>query len=136
MGGFGGGPGGNSDENSGFPSPGAESSLYTTNFYRDTPPMCIAMLLRRSIRVRGCLNTPNFKLPEPLKMSLQMLLPAHKVRQAAHLSVRCGCDSDTDSNRAMPTARKTSKTQTLRNTGPFFFPHFYLLQVVGSKELA
>ena len=36
--------------------------------------------------------------------------------------VRCGCDSDTDSNRAMPTARETSKTQTLRNTGPFSSP--------------
>ena len=35
----------------------------------------------------------------------------------------------TGSNRAMPTARETSKTQTLRNTGPFFFPHFSLLVV-------
>ena len=43
--------------------------------------------------------------------------------------VRFGCDSDTDLNRAMPMARETSKTQTLRNTGPFFFPH-----LVGSKE--
>ena len=34
-----------------------------------------------------------------------------------------------DSNRAMPTARETSKTQTLRNTAPFFFPHFSLLVV-------
>ena len=32
--------------------------------------------------------------------------------------------SDLDSNRAMPTARETSKTQTLRNKGPFCFPHF------------
>ena len=48
-----------------------------------------------------------------------------------HCIVRCGCNSDTDSNRAMPTARETSKTQTLRNTGPFFFPHFSLL-VVGN----
>ena len=45
--------------------------------------------------------------------------------------MRCDCDSDTDSNRATPTARETSKTQTLRNTGPFFPP----LLLVGSKEL-
>ena len=44
--------------------------------------------------------------------------------------MRCGCDSDTDSNRAMPTARETSKTQTLRNKGSFFPP----LLLVGSQE--
>ena len=32
------------------------------------------------------------------------------------------CDSDADSNRAMPTACDTSKTQILRNKGPFL-PH-------------
>ena len=43
--------------------------------------------------------------------------------------MRCGRDSDTGSNRAMPTARETSKTQTLRNTGPFSFPQISLLIV-------
>ena len=43
--------------------------------------------------------------------------------------MRCGCDSDTDSNRAMPMACETSKTQTLWNAGPFFFPRFSLLVV-------
>ena len=32
---------------------------------------------------------------------------------------RFGCDLDSDSNRAMRTARETSKTQTLRNKRPF-----------------
>ena len=36
-------------------------------------------------------------------------------------SLDCGCDSDTDSNCAMPMARETSKTQTLR-TKPRFSP--------------
>ena len=42
------------------------------------------------------------------------------------------CDSDTDTNRAMRTARETSKTQTLQNEGPLFlfthFSHFSELQ--------
>ena len=50
-------------------------------------------------------------------------------RTARHCIVRCGCGSDADSNRAMPTARETSKTQRLRNAGPFFFPHFSLLVI-------
>ena len=41
------------------------------------------------------------------------------------------CDSDADSNRAMQTACETSKTDTLRNKGPFFPP----LLPVGSQEL-
>ena len=32
--------------------------------------------------------------------------------------MRCSCDSDMDSNRAMPTACETPKTQTLRNKVP------------------
>ena len=47
------------------------------------------------------------------------------------LYVRFGCNSDTDSNRAMPTARETSKAQTLRNTGPSFF---VAILHVGSQE--
>ena len=31
----------------------AESSIYTTNLYHDTPPICITAILLRSIRVRG-----------------------------------------------------------------------------------
>ena len=42
--------------------------------------------------------------------------------------VRFGCDLDTDSNRATPTAREISKTQTLRNKGPCLSP----LLLVGS----
>ena len=40
------------------------------------------------------------------------------------------CDSDTYSNRATPMARKTPKSQTLRNRGPFCSP----LLPVGSQE--
>ena len=47
--------------------------------------------------------------------------PAYMNLVALYL-VRFGCASDTDSNRAMPTARETSKTQTLRNTGPCLSP--------------
>ena len=43
-----------------------------------------------------------------------------------------GCNADTDANRAMRTARETSKRQTLRNKGPFFFSP---LLPVGSQEL-
>ena len=39
------------------------------------------------------------------------------VRVLSGIVVRFGCGSDTDSNRAMPTARETSKTQTLGNKG-------------------
>ena len=52
-------------------------------------------------------------------------------RFARHnLSGVVSCDSDADSNRAMPTAIQMSKTQTLRNKGPFFPP----LPPVGSRE--
>ena len=44
--------------------------------------------------------------------------------------MRCGCDSDTDSNRAMPTASETSKTPAKHR--PVFFPHFSFLVVRNS----
>ena len=43
--------------------------------------------------------------------------------------MRFGCDSDTDSNRAMRTACETSKAQILPNKDPFFVTRFSLLVV-------
>ena len=45
------------------------------------------------------------------------------------LSGIVSCNSDTDSDRAIRTARETSTAQTLRNKGPCLSPHFSLLVV-------
>ena len=64
----------------------------------------------------------------PAIVLLALVSGSVSMTHARHHIVRFGCDSDTDANRAMPTAHETSKTQTLRNKGPFF-PHFSLLVV-------
>ena len=49
-----------------------------------------------------------------------------------HCIVRCGCDSDTDSNRAMPTARRNVKNTNIAKHRPIFLPPILL---VGSEDL-
>ena len=72
------------------------------------------------------LEVKGFKMPLKFFEILIEACSVEKLQSPSALSGTVSCNSgrasDADSNRAVRTARETSKTKTLRNKAPFIFP--------------